>query len=293
MRIPRSAIRATLAACLLLGAHAAGAVSSLKLVRAADGSVRTYTAPTATFLASGNAETLTLRVTTDSEWHYLTVAAPRGQALTRGTYTSAERASFRTGRAPGLDISGNGSGCNRVWGSFVIRQIAFAPSGEVSLLDATLNQNCESATAPRLTATVLFNAEPWSYSYSSGAGDYIGGGVNKSFLGNTSDFFITGTPTYLTYAVSGNREDWMVRLQPPTGQTLAVGTYPTQRFASAGIAGLDASGNGRGCNASSGTVTIKDIRVDASNQVTGLWAYFTQYCENSTAPYKGTIRYFR
>ncbi len=291
MRKSRSAALAVLAAGLMLATHAAGAVSSLRLQRAADGSVSTYTAPTATFVASGNSETLTLRVTTATERHYLTIAAPRGQALTRGTYTSAERASFRTGRAPGLDISGNGSGCNRVWGSFVIRQIAFAPSGEVSLLDATLNQNCGSATAPRLTATLLFNAEPWSYNYASSAGDYLGGGLNKSFLGSTSDFFLTGTPANLSYAVSGNREDWMVRLQAPTGQALAVGTYPTQRFAGAGLAGLDVSGNGRGCNASSGTVTIRNIRVDASNQVTGLWAFFTQYCDNSTVPYKGTIRY--
>lgn len=292
MRISRSAIGVVLAATLLLAAQAAWAVSSLKLVRAVDGSVRTYVAPTATFQASGDSETLTIRVTTATEWHYLTLAAPRGQSLARGTYGSAERASFRTGRAPGLDISGNGSDCNRIWGSFVIRQIAFDTAGQVSMLDATLNQNCESATAPRLTATLLFNAEPWSYSYSSVSGDYIGQGLKKSFLGNTSDFFLTGTPGNLTYAVSGNREDWMVQLQPPTGQTLAVGTYPTQRFASAGVAGLDVGGNGRGCNTSSGTITIRDIRVDASNRVTGLWAYFTQYCGNATAPYKGTIRYY-
>lgn len=290
MRLSRPA---ALAACLLLASPAAFAVTSLKLLRTADGSVRTYTAPTASFVASGNAESLTLRVTTATEWHYLTIAAPRGQTLTRGSYSSAERASFRTGRSPGLDISGNGSGCNEVWGNFTIRQIGFGPSGELNLLDATLNQNCESATAPRLTATVLFNAEPWSFNYASTAGDYLGGGLKKSFTGNTSDFFLTGTPSFINYAATGNREDWSVRLSPPTGQALAVGTYPTQRFASAGVAGLDVSGNGRGCNTSSGTVTIKDIQVNASNQVTGLWAFFTQYCGNSTAPYKGTIRYFR
>jgi len=42
-------------------------VSSLSLLRPADGSARTYIAPTASLLASGNTETLALRVTSEIE----------------------------------------------------------------------------------------------------------------------------------------------------------------------------------------------------------------------------------
>lgn len=275
----------------LFAAGAADAASSLKITK--NGTTTTYAAPTATFTAYGNSQSLTLLVESGSAWYYLDLAAPRGQTLTRGVYSKAERAAFRTGRAPGLDLSGNGSGCNEVWGSFTIRQIGFGSDGKLNLLDATIAHQCETSTAPRTTAVVLFNAEPWSFSYKSPAGDFLGQGLTHTFLGHSSDFALTGTRSSMNFVASGDREDWSVRLAAPTGGQFAVGTYPTARFAGAGVAGLDISGNGRGCNTSSGSVTIRDLRTNEAGQVTGLYATYSQTCQGSTAPMTGTIRWFR
>ena len=284
-------MRLLLSFLLLAAAGTAGAASSLKIAK--NGTATTYAAPTATFSTSGDAQHLTVLVESGANWFHIDLAAPRGQSLTRGIYSRAERASFRTGRAPGMDFSGNGSGCGEVWGSFTIRQIGFGDDGKVNLLDATLSHRCDAADAPLTTVTLLLDAEPWTYTYASTPGDFLGQGLKHTFYGHTSDFALTGNRTGLEYAVSGDREDWAIRLAPATGQTLAAGIYETARFAGPGVVGLDIGGNGRGCNTSHGTIIIHNLRTDDDGDVTGLWATYTQYCGSATAPLKGTIRWFR
>jgi hypothetical protein len=53
-----------------------------------------------------------------SEWWYVTIAAPPGQPLVAGSYTNAVRAEFRSAGQPGLDVWGDGRGCNTLSGSF-------------------------------------------------------------------------------------------------------------------------------------------------------------------------------
>ena len=71
---------------------------------------------------SGTAGFLTVSVTSGAEWWHIDLAAPRGETLRPGVYHDAERAAFRTGRAPGLDVSGDGRGCNEVYGEFAVDQ---------------------------------------------------------------------------------------------------------------------------------------------------------------------------
>jgi hypothetical protein len=85
----------------------------------------------------GTSAYLTVVVERGGERWSLDLAAPRGEALHLRSYFDAERASFRTGRAPGLDVSGSGRGCNEGWGTFSIRQISTDSSGGVTMLEAT------------------------------------------------------------------------------------------------------------------------------------------------------------
>jgi hypothetical protein len=78
----------------------------------------------------------------DERWS-VDLAAPPGQPLVPGSYAGAERASFRTAGHPGLDVSGDGRGCNTLTGSFTVAQISFDAAGELSTLDASWVQNCE------------------------------------------------------------------------------------------------------------------------------------------------------
>jgi hypothetical protein len=257
------------------------------------GSSNRYTPANATISISGTDEYLTLFVSTDTEDWSINLAAPTGEKLHPGRFYNAERAPFRTGRAPGLDVSGDGRGCNEVWGTFAINQIATNESGQVTMLDATFTQNCDSPTTPALKGVVKFNARPLSYSFTSDPGDYIGGGIAKSYDGATSTFSLSGSDISLQYSVSGKRDDWTASIAAPSGQRLHAGTYNIARFADNSHAGLDVSGDGRGCNETTGTLTITAITLDNHGNVTGLNASFEQHCEGGAPALRGTIHYYK
>jgi hypothetical protein len=259
------------------------------------GQTRSYKAPPATISASGTAESLTVAVTSGSDWWYVDLAAPRGETLHPGTYRNAERAAFRTGRSPGLDVSGNGRGCNQVYGQFTIDQIETEASGSIAVLDAHFTQRCESATAPRLNGTVHFRAYPLSYRFASDPGDYVGGGKTKSYTNSTSVFALIGSTNGVHYTVSGQRDDWTVDLMPPAGEQLHVGTYTgAQRapFREPGHPGLDVGGDGRGCNTLTGSFTITELVTDPTGAVKALAATFEQHCEGAAPALRGTIHFY-
>ncbi|HET9051063.1 MAG TPA: Ig-like domain-containing protein [Candidatus Dormibacteraeota bacterium] len=65
-------------------------------------------------------------------------------------------ASYGPNATPGLDVYGEGRGCNMVYGQFTINAIGSDASGNITLLDATFTQNCEQPTAPPLNGTVKY-----------------------------------------------------------------------------------------------------------------------------------------
>jgi hypothetical protein len=70
--------------------------------------------------------------------------APSNGVLRVVAFTNAERAPFVTGKAPGLDIFGNGRGCNTVSGQFdVTRVVGWAANGDVVSIDVVFEQHCE------------------------------------------------------------------------------------------------------------------------------------------------------
>ncbi|WP_405018216.1 hypothetical protein OHV05_15640 [Kitasatospora sp. NBC_00070] len=75
-------------------------------------------------------------------WWSLDLAAPTGEQLHTGTYTGATRAPFK-GAGPGLEISGDGRGCNTLTGSFTVSNLVFGPHGYLQTLDASYEQHCE------------------------------------------------------------------------------------------------------------------------------------------------------
>lgn len=95
--------------------------------------------------ASGDGRSLRVGVNAaNGDWWDLSLAAPLGQALTVGSYPEAHRFPFQ-GAGPGLDLSGNGRGCNTLTGSFEISDISFGPHGYVERLEATYEQHCEGS----------------------------------------------------------------------------------------------------------------------------------------------------
>ncbi|MEU4166063.1 hypothetical protein AB0F46_04135 [Streptomyces sp. NPDC026665] len=257
------------------------------------GTTASFTPKTATISTGGSAEYVRFRVSTDSTWWDVELAAPQGEKLRPGVYRNAERAAFRTGRSPGLDVSGDGRGCNTVYGQFSVNQIETDADGTVTLLDATYTQHCESATAPALTGVVKYRAYPLSYAYTSDAGDWIGNGHSQTHTGSTSTFSISGSADGIRYGVSGKREDWSASIAPPQGEQFKAGTtYATQRFRGPGVGGLDMGGNGRGCNSSTGELTVTKLALNSDGTVKAFAATFVQHCEGGTPALHGTIHYY-
>jgi hypothetical protein len=76
----------------------------------------------------------------------LNLSAPSGQILAPGAYNGASRDAFKAPTVPGLDLSGNGRGCNTLTGSFAIQNVVFGPGNNVEKFDATYEQHCEGGT---------------------------------------------------------------------------------------------------------------------------------------------------
>lgn len=94
-----------------------------------------------------------------THWWYLNIAAPAGQPLAVGSYTGAFRAAFRPDGSPGLDVYGDGRGCNTLTAQFDVNDIQYAPTGELLVFDATFEQHCEGAT-PALFGRIRIDNRP-------------------------------------------------------------------------------------------------------------------------------------
>ncbi len=243
---------------------------------------------------SGDASFLSAHVTGDGGWT-IDLRAPAGEAFSPGTYVHAERAAFATGRSPGLDVFGNGRGCNQVFGRFSVNQIRTDAAGSVTALDVRYVQRCESADAPALRGWVRYRVAPLSYVFASDAGDYIGGGSSARYEGATTLFqpfqqFDGG----VRVDVTGERDDWTIVLLPPEGEVLAEGVYlDAQRapFAEPGHPGLEVNGDGRGCNQLTGSFEIISLRLGEAGIVRRLHATFEQHCEGAEPALRGEIRF--
>lgn len=95
----------------------------------------------------------------NGDWWSMDLRAALGKQLTVGNYPEATRAPF-SGAGAGIDIGGNGRGCNTIKGSFVVADVAFGPHGYVERLDATFEQHCEGGTSALRGRVVIGNPPP-------------------------------------------------------------------------------------------------------------------------------------
>ncbi|WP_030667475.1 hypothetical protein [Streptomyces rimosus] len=258
------------------------------------GRAGTYREPAATITVGGDARYATIRVSNTEDWQDwwdIELAAPKGEQLHPGVYRNAERAAFRTGRTPGLDVGGNGRGCNTVYGQFTVHQIATDAAGVITMLDASYTQNCESATAQPLKGTVKYRALPLSYAYKSEAGDPIGQGKSVTHTGATSLFRLTDSYAGgVSFEAEGKREHWTVVIRPPSGERLTAGrTY--QVTGAAGGAALEVYANGRACSNAPGEFTVDRLYFTDEGKAAGLSARYRHSCGGGAGSLTGTLHY--
>jgi hypothetical protein len=140
-----------------------------------------YQSDAGDFIGHGLSETITMATAKFSAWDQpstpttsirllppsggafnwnLDFEAPSGTQLLPGTYNSATRFPFNAAGVPGLSVSGNGSGCNTLTGSFVVLEATYGAQGEVLRFHATFEQHCEGAV-PALRGEIYIVANPW------------------------------------------------------------------------------------------------------------------------------------
>ena len=139
---------------------------------------------------------------------------------------------------------------------------------------------------------------------SSDSEDSVGGGL-KYFYGSTDgvfsaqafDFTGDGLVDYVTIRFRGHNRDWWDLSFGTNGlnRNIAVGIYNRSErapFASQGHAGMDISGQGRGCDEDVGRFAILDAKFDYSSSTPRLVSFaaeFEQHCEGRSAALIGTI----
>jgi List-Bact-rpt repeat protein len=125
------------------------------------GRQQTWTSAQLTFEVTGAADHIRIAATnftgSPSVWWYLSFGAPNRAALAPGTYERATRYPFQASVTPGLDVSGDGRGCNTSTGRFVIYDLERSNTGQVTRFAADFEQHCEGAT-PALFGSIRFNS---------------------------------------------------------------------------------------------------------------------------------------
>src|SRR5919204_660668 len=78
----------------------------------------------------------------------LTFGSPDRVRLTPGTYTGAVRNGTRPLGTPGLDVNGEGRGCNQLTGDFTVLDVSYGPYDYLERFHATFDQSCEGFIPP-------------------------------------------------------------------------------------------------------------------------------------------------
>ena len=104
---------------------------------------------------TGTAGYLTVAVSggTSGDSFSLAFAAAPGEQLAVGSYERAMRAPLRTAGRPGINVTGDGRGCNKMAGRFDVKQIQTDAGGAVTGLWIVFEQHCE-ANVPALFGEV-------------------------------------------------------------------------------------------------------------------------------------------
>ena len=120
------------------------------------GTQRTYTLQDGSIRATRNyLGGVSVQFAGSSSWG-LDFSSPAGE-LVPGVYENAARFPFQGSTVPGLNVSGDGRGCNSLTGRFVVLEAVYTRTGEVESFAADFEQHCEGSTAP-LFGAIRVNA---------------------------------------------------------------------------------------------------------------------------------------
>lgn len=268
-----------------------------------------YTPLDTVFSVSTTGARLNVGVTGDESWNGNFQAMNSLSQLEVGYYGDLQRYPFHNPVKGGLNWSGEGRGCNRLTGWFVVDSITYSGS-TLTAIDLRFQQHCDGG--PALNGEIHWDAsdttaapgpvlpipaglwEPTpgitptnsNYVYlESDFGDWVGGGANYLYTPADSIISVNAANARLTVDVNGD-EDWGGTFQAMNSiSQLQVGYYgDLQRypFHNPVKGGMSWSGEGRGCNTLTGWFVVDSITYSGST-LTAIDLRFQQHCDGGPA----------
>ena len=273
-----------------------------------------YTGTTANLAVTSRPNYVGVSVRGDQNWTGDFQAMNSVTELRPGYYGDLSRYPFHNALKGGLDWSGDGRGCNRLSGWFVVDAVNYT-AGVLKSIDLRFEQHCEGGSSA-LRGQIRWNADDiapvpgpvnpppatlWRPSASfvppagnyvylvSDAGDYIGQGQTQLYTpANATIIPQLNRTAAFGISVGGYSADFvgmqgLSQLTP--GYYGDLQRYP---FHNALKGGMNFSGNGRGCNSLRGWFTVDSVTY-AMGAISSLHMRFEQHCEGGTAALRGVI----
>jgi hypothetical protein len=107
----------------------------------------------------------TFIVSSPTDSFYIEIGSPTASPIVPGTYENAQRAAFRDPGSPGLDVFGDGRGCNTVAARFVVDDATYDKDGNVLTFAMQFELHCE-AGQPALFGDISYNSTSPFYAQS-------------------------------------------------------------------------------------------------------------------------------
>jgi len=275
----------------------------------------TFTLSATQFEVTLNAAQSDLRFRMPNSPHWQLWFRSTGAPLAACTYAPVGRAALAsTFGLAGLDFFGDGRGCDRVLGKFLIQTAVFAGT-EVQRFHARFLEYCDGFSIPirgqlwidasgappppiadfgptptTPTTEITFNSDP---------GDPIGNGQNVVYTlaGLRFSAWAVGTRPAVDIAFQSATgpltTNWRIILAAATGSQLQVGTYTgATRYpfsVNNGTNGLTVFGSG-GCNTVTGSFVVHEVTYGPQGEVLRLRATFEQHCDGIVPALRGEVR---
>ena len=234
----------------------------------------------------------------------LNFANANGAPLGAGTYERARRIPAVSPGHPGLDVNGEGRGCNQTTGRFIVREIERATDGSIVKFAADFEQHCEGLSRALFGGVRINSDVPYvaltpitqgaSFLQLAGQpGDYVLGGQQRTITEADMPFIArtdNGRDVYIDFVGANG---WTLGFDAADGAPLSEGTFPDAqrwRFNAAGHPGLDVSGEGRGCNTLTGNFIVRELVRDDDGWIERFAADFEQHCDGSMPALIGGVR---
>lgn len=132
------------------------------------------------------------------------------------------------------------------------------------------------------------------FSWTSQAGDYIGGGTSGTQSPVNSRWTVSpaGNGRVVEFVIAGVSRSWRIEFSAPTGQLLAPGYYSAaRRYPFTPFNGLSVTSNGNGCNDLTGRFVVFEVAIAGDGTVERFAADFEQHCSDAATGVFGAIRY--